>query len=110
VVFAAAALLLKTKKPGAGCLACPRLELSFDYSLLRRSPVNLRADLSIVPIIIVVVTKSMSSRKYGDTFPVGVTNRRNKGTFNVLLTLVVVFSKVFLRFSETKGEDVFLWE
>jgi len=57
VVFAAAALLLETKKPGAGCLACPRLELSFDYSLLRRSPVNLRADLSIVPIIIVVVTK-----------------------------------------------------
>jgi hypothetical protein len=54
VVFAAAALLLKTKKPGAGFLACPRLELSFDYSLLRRSPVNLRADLSIAPIIIVV--------------------------------------------------------
>jgi len=54
VVFAAAALLLETKKPGAGCLACPRLELPFDYSLLRRSLANLRADLSIAPIIIVV--------------------------------------------------------
>ena len=54
MVFAAAALLLETKKPGAGCLACPRLELPFDYSLLRRSPINLRADLSIAPIIIVV--------------------------------------------------------
>jgi hypothetical protein len=52
VIFAAAALLLE-KKAG-GRLACPRLELSFSYAFLRRSYVNLRADLSNITIIIVV--------------------------------------------------------
>jgi len=57
VIFGPAALILETKKPRAGWLARPRLELPFSYSLLRRSSVNLRADLAIIPIIIVVVTK-----------------------------------------------------
>jgi hypothetical protein len=45
----------KTKKPRAGCLACPRLTVPMVYFVLRHPPVNFRADLSVVPIIIVVI-------------------------------------------------------
>jgi hypothetical protein len=45
--------LSKTKKPGAGYLACPRLKVLMAYFFLRHPPVKPWADLSIIQIIIV---------------------------------------------------------
>jgi len=53
VVFAPAARYPKTKKPGAGYLACHRLGVAMVYFFLTHPPLKPWTDLSKIPVIIV---------------------------------------------------------